>query len=102
MRSAFDSGFARTVAVTDETGTRNARAFLRPLSLKDPEGPALCPAGPVDARRWLLLMEPLALRGTVTLCDGGTEYRLLRWETIGGGDHIEGLLCRKGGGGNAE
>ena len=102
MRAPFASRFAQTVTVTDALGSRSARAFLRPASLRRPETPALSPAGAADGRRWLLILEPMALSGPVTVTVGGREYFLLRREMIGGGDHIEGLLCRKAGDCNAQ
>ena len=98
MRGIFHSRFACTVTVTDSSGSRSARAFLRPASLTAPELPELSPAGVLDGRRWRIILEPLELTGQVTVTtDDGTEYLLLRREIIGGGDHIEGLLCRKAG-----
>ena len=101
MKTPFASRFAKTVTVTDAMGSRSARAFLRPASLRSPETPELCPAGAADGRRWRLILEPMALCGTVTVTIDGRAYVLLRREMIGGGDHIEGLLCRKAGDGDA-
>ena len=97
MRSVFESRFARSVTVTDAVGSYTARAFLRPASVQTPETPTLSPAGYADGRRWRIILEPLELSGPVTVSDGDAEYVLLRREIIGGGDHIEGLLCRKEG-----
>ena len=95
----FDSRFARSVLVTDGGGERGVRAFIQPVSVRDPETPTPTAAGVVDERRWLLIMEPAALLGPAEIRDGERVYSLLRWEEIGG--HIEGLLCLKGGAGNA-
>ena len=98
MKSIFHSRFARTVTVTDGSGNHTVRAFLRPASLTVPEAPELSPAGVLDGRRWRIILEPLVLSGRVTVTtDDGMEYLLLRHEIIGGGDHMEGLLCRKAG-----
>ena len=94
MKSPFTSRFARCVTVTDSLGSRSAKAFLYPVSVAAPEAPVLSPAGARDARRWKLLLEPMELTGEVTVTAEGRAYLLLRRETIGGGDHIEGLLCR--------
>lgn len=95
----FDSHFARSVLVTDAGGERGVRAFIQPVSVRDPEAPSPTAAGVADQRRWLLIMEPAALNGPAEIRDGGRVYSLLRWEEVGG--HIEGLLCLKGGGGDA-
>ena len=95
----FDSRFARTVLVADGGGERGVRAFIQPVSVRDPERPSPTVAGVVDERRWLLIMEPAALLGPAEIRDGDRVYSLLRWEEVGG--HIEGLLCLKGGAGNA-
>ena len=95
----FDSRFARGVLLTDGSGERGIRAFIQPVSVNSPETPAPTAAGVVDQRRWLLIMEPAELNGPAEITDGGRVYSLLRWEEIGG--HIEGLLCLKGGAGNA-
>ena len=95
----FDSRFARSVLVTDAGGERGVRAFIQPVSVNRPETPTPTVAGVVDERRWLLIMEPAALNGPAEIRDGDRVYSLLRWEETGG--HIEGLLCLKGGGGNA-
>ena len=95
----FDSRFARRVLVTDGSGERSVRAFIQPVSVRDPEMPAATVAGVVDPRRWLLIMEPAAPVGPAEIRDGDRVYSLLRWEEIGG--HIEGLLCLKGGAGSA-
>lgn len=97
MRNMFSSRFAENVTVRDAGGSRSARAFLRPVSVTSPEAPALSPAGMLDERRWRIILEPISLSGPVTVVSGNTEYLLLRYEMIGGGDHIEGLLCRKAG-----
>ena len=97
MKSIFDSHFARSVTVTDGSGIHNVRAFLRPVSVRNPETPELSPAGVRDERRWLIVLPPMALSGQVSVSADGTDYLLLRFEEIGGGDHIEGLLCRKAG-----
>ena len=102
MKTPFASRFARTVTVTDDLGSRSARAFLWPVSVQSPEAPQRSPAGIADGRRWRILLEPMALEGAVTVTAEGTAYLLLRREFIGGGDHIEGLLCRKAGDGDAE
>lgn len=99
MKRIFDSRFAVPLTVTDGSGSSfSLRGFLRPVSVQSPEAPELSPAGLRDGRRWRLILEPVTLSGqvTVTAADG-TEYLLLRHEMIGGGDHIEGLLCRKAG-----
>ncbi|MBE6914322.1 MAG: hypothetical protein E7472_05245 [Ruminococcaceae bacterium] len=101
MKSVFDCAFARNVRVADAAGEYSARAFIRPLSLTKPETPTHSCAGVADGRRWLLIMEPLELSGKVTVTDGDREYVLLRREMIGGGNHIEGLLCLKAGGADA-
>lgn len=95
----FDSRFARRVLVTDTGGERGVRAFIQPLSLRDPEAPSPTVAGVADTRRWLLIMEPAAIAGPAEIRDGDRVYSLLRWEEAGG--HIEGILCLKGGAGNA-
>ena len=95
MKSIFASRFAETVTVTDGSETYVCRAFLRPVSVAAPEKPAISPAGVRDGRRWRIILEPLALSGPETVTVGETEYLMLRHEMIGGGDHIEGLLCRK-------
>ena len=95
MKTPFASRFARSMTVTDELGSRSAKGFLYPASVSAPETPALSPAGARDGRRWKLLLEPMELAGEVTVTAEGREYLLLRRELIGGGDHIEGLLCRK-------
>ena len=95
----FDSRFARSVLVTDASGERGVRAFIQPVSVNRPETPTPTVAGVVDERRWLLIMEPAAIAGPAEIRDGDRVYSLLRWEETGG--HIEGLLCLKGGGGNA-
>ena len=102
MKSIFDSRFARSVTVTDGIGNHTVRAFLRPISVQSPEMPELSPAGVRDERRWRIILPPLTRSGQVTVTDGDTDYLLLRFEEIGGGDHIEGLLCRKAGDPNAE
>lgn len=95
----FDSRFARSVRLADRGGERDARAFIQPLSVKAPETPTPTIAGVADARRWLLIMEPADIDGPAEIRDGDRVYSLLRWEEIGG--HIEGLLCLKGGAGDA-
>lgn len=95
----FDSRFARSVLLTDGSGERGVRAFIQPVSVKDPERPSPTAAGVVDERRWLLIMEPVAPAGPAEIVDGGRVYSLLRWEEVGG--HVEGLLCLKGGAGDA-
>ena len=102
MRAPFASRFAQTVTVTDASGSRSAKAFLYPASVCTPEAPELSPAGVRDGRRWRIILEPMELHGTVTVTAGGREYLLLRRELIGGGDHVEGLLCRKAGEEDAE
>lgn len=97
MRRIFDSAFARSVSVTDEAGTYAARAFIRPAAISEAESPELSPAGVRDRRRWRIILEPMELTGAVTVTDGAQEFFLLRREMIGGGDHIEGLLCLKAG-----
>ncbi len=97
MKSIFDSAFATGVRVSDANGTYTARAFIRPASLSEAEAPELCPAGVRDGRRWRIILEPLELTGAVTVADDEREFFLLRREMIGGGDHIEGLLCLKAG-----
>ena len=94
MTGAFDSRFAGGVTVTDTNGSRTARAFIQPMSVKDPETPALTAAGVSDPRRWLLIMEPTEICGPAEISDGKSVYALLRWEDISG--HIEGVLARKG------
>ena len=101
MKGVFFSRFAETVTLRDDNGSRRVRAFLRPASVAEPETPLLSPAGVLDERRWRIILEPVVLSGPVTVISGGTEYLLLRYELIGGGDHIEGLLCRKAGDGYA-
>ena len=102
MRAPFASRFAQTVTVTDASGSRSAKAFLYPTSVCTPEAPELSPAGVRDGRRRRIILEPMELNGTVTVTAGGREYLLLRREMIGGGDHIEGLLCGKAGEEDAE
>ena len=93
MRSIFDSALARTVTVTDGSGTRTARAFLQPADTVRPEAPEITAAGVVDGRRWRVILPPLALTAPVTLAADGARYRLLRWETVGG--HLEGVARRE-------
>ena len=94
MTGAFDSRFAGAVTVRDGNGSRTARAFIQPMSVKDPETPQITAAGVVDARRWLLIMEPVAISGQAEISDEKSVYALLRWEDVSG--HIEGVLARKG------
>ena len=95
----FDSRFARSVTLADRGGEREVRAFIQPVSIKNPETPSPTVAGVADQRRWLLIMEPADIGGGAEIRCGGRRYSLLRWEEIGG--HIEGLLCLKGGTGDA-
>lgn len=95
MKSIFNSRFARSVTVTDSNGSYNVRAFLLPASVKTPETPELSPAGVLDKRRWLIILPPMTLTGQTTVTADGTDYCLLRYEEIGRGDHLEGLLCLK-------
>ena len=97
MRSIFDSRLARSVTVTDGSGGQNVRAYIYPVSVRTPEVPELSPAGLLDERRWRIILPNMTLSGQVTVTDGSTDYLLLRYEVIGGGDHIEGILCRKAG-----
>ena len=93
MNTPFDSAFVKRVRVTDSSGTRMLRAFIQPLSVTEPETPSATPAGVVDRRRWLLIMEAAALTGPAEIGDGADCYILPRWENISG--HIEGVLRRK-------
>ena len=96
MKNIFDSSFAHALTVTDDSGSTAARAFIEPRSIDLPETPAITAAGIADGRRWRVILPPLALSGEVTLTDeDGNEYRLLRWESIGNGHHIEALACRE-------
>lgn len=94
MTGAFDSRFAGAVTVRDANGSRTARAFIQPVSIRDPEAPRITAAGIVDDRRWLLIAEPVAIADPAEISDGTSVYALLRWENVSG--HIEGVLARKG------
>ena len=98
MMSPFDSGFARSVTLRNEQGERRARAFIQPMAAERPETPTRTVAGVVDERRWRILMEPLEIHGKTEIIDGNDHYLLLRWEMMGEGSHIEGVLKRKAGG----
>ena len=96
MKSIFDSAFAHAATLTDDSGSTAVRAFIEPKSAEVPEVPAITAAGIADGRRWRIILPPLALNGEATLTDeDGNEYRLLRWESVGNGHHIEALACRE-------
>jgi len=94
MTGIFSSRFARSVTVTDGGGNHVVRAFLQPVSLSKPEAPKITPGGLADTGRWLILMEPMTLTGTVTVTADGTVFRMLRRENCG--SHMEGILVRRG------
>ena len=94
MKNIFDSSLARAVTVTDETGSTAEKAFIEPVRIETPEAPEITAAGIADGRRWRVILPPLELTGAVTLTDAdGAAYRLLRWEHIGNGHHIEAVAC---------
>lgn len=102
---AFAAPYAQSVVVTEGKVSREARAFIQPLSVTDPEerGSAL-PCGTADDRRYLLIAAPGAILSEdepVEIQCGGRNYCLLRREKMGGGTHWEGLLRLKAGGGDA-
>jgi len=94
MNSMFDSRFARTLTLTDDTGSSSVRGFLEPVDATNPETPVPTPAGRADERRYLVILPLLTLTGGVSVADGDTVYRLLRRETIAG-DHIEAVAVRE-------
>lgn len=106
MRSiyAYAAPYARRVTVSEGGESREARAFIQPLSVTEPETQASAlPCGVADKRRFLLIAAPGAIlsgEGPVEISCGGKTYVLLRREMIGG-SHWEGLMRLKAGGGGA-
>lgn len=102
---AYAAPFAQSVVVTEGGASREARAFIQPVSVTDPEEPASAlPCGVADDRRYLLIAAPEAIvseNEPVEIACGGRRYVLLRRERIGGGTHWEGVMRLKAGGGDA-
>lgn len=99
MRTVFSSPFARDVTVVFGGKRVSARAFLQPLALTEPVGPEITPAGVVDMRRYLAILEPVALGRGAHIQTAGADYRVLRCTDFGG--HVECVLAMEAGDGDA-
>lgn len=99
MRSVFDSPFARRVTVAYGGARTAARAFLEPLALRAETEPEITPAGTVDMRRCLAILEPVACGRGAVIETAGARWRVLRCEELGG--HLECVLGAEAGDGDA-
>lgn len=108
MRDFFAvmEGWTQSIQISQDGQTRQARGFVQPVSLSDPEREKTpTRAGCVDERRYLLITEPGAIsaQGGRKICVEacGRSFELLRCELMGGGSHWEGIMRLKAGGENA-
>ena len=99
MRTVFASPFARDVTVVYGGKRVSARAFLQPLALSEPVEPEITPAGVVDTRRYLAIVEPVALGRGAEIQTADAVYRVLRCNDFGG--HVECVLATEAGDGDA-
>ncbi|MGN1002553.1 MAG: hypothetical protein ACI4PC_07250 [Oscillospiraceae bacterium] len=100
---SFAAPWAKSVVVTENGESREAKAFIQPLSVTEPEerGRPL-PCGVADDRRYRLIAAPGAILsedGPVEIAWDGKRYVLLRRERLD--THWEGVLRLKAGGGDA-
>lgn len=107
MRELFRylEGWTEKISLVENGAEREARAFIQPVSVTNPDYMGRpTPAGTADDRRYLLIAESAAIsegKGGITVRLGDRSFEVLRCELMGGGSHWEGIMRLKAGGGDA-